>query len=261
MPEHIASDEKHGKIKGQKVYVTTTVANGCILGSEVSPEANEIELTRGYKIFADESKNIDSEYQPKTVNIDGWEATQLAFAGLFFGITIIRCFLHAFIKIRDCCKKNSLFEVICGKTWRVYQSKDKKTFSQRLRRFKDWAADHLTGTTVLEKITKTYERSQEYQLAYDHPDCYRTSNMCDRLMRFLDKALFNRQNFHGTIESATEMMHSWAILQNYYPHNIRATVNKGLEYTCPASELNGLKYSNNWLDNLVTASSMNGYCR
>jgi len=156
LPEHSASDEKHGKINGSKVYIAMTVANGCILGAEVTPEANEKELTKGYGVFAEESRNLDPTYTPTTVNIDGWEATKLSMKALFFGITIIRCFLHAFIKIRDCCKKHVLFEVICEKIWYVYKSKNKKTFSQRLRRLKDWAVNKLSGTTALEnKATAT----------------------------------------------------------------------------------------------------------
>jgi hypothetical protein len=259
LPQHFASDEKHGKINGNKAYVAMTVAEGCILGAEVCPEANELELTKGYKVFADEAKNIDPTYEPESVNIDGWDATRLAFSSLFIGITIIRCFLHAFIKIRDCCKKHVLFNIICAKVWDVYQSKDKKTFSQRLRRFNNWAKEKLTGTTALDKITKAYNRSKEYQLAYDHPDCHRTSNMCDRLMKFLDRLLFDRQNFHGTIDSATKMTHSWAILHNFYPYLLRVKSNKTGILSCPASEVNGFTYSNDWLTNLVASSSMNGY--
>ena len=107
-----------------------TVSGGCILGSEVCSEANEKELTKGYRVFAEEARNNDPEYSTITVNNDGWESTKLALSSLFMGIIIIRCFLHAFIKVRDCCKKHVLFDVICKKIWDVYRSKNKKTFSR-----------------------------------------------------------------------------------------------------------------------------------
>jgi hypothetical protein len=193
--------------------------------------------------------------------MDGWGATRLALATLFVSAVIIRCVLHAFIKIRDCSKKHALTRDISNKFWFVYRSKNKKSFAQRLRRFKDWAETHLTGTTVLDKIITMHGRSKEYQIAYDHPDCLRTSNMCDRLMKFLDRALFNRQKFHGTLQSSTEMTHSWAILSNFYPYCQKTLGQKKTKFACPASELNGFFYSNNWLHNLVTSSSMNGYRR
>jgi len=229
-----------------------------VLGAEVCSDAYKDELTKGYKVFADEARNINPDYSPETVNTDGWDSTRLAFESIFINIVVIRCFLHAYIKIRDCCKKHTLFKLICDKTWDVYESEDKVQFSQRLRRFKTWAENNIAGTTALSKITSVYKRSKEYQVAYDYPDCHRTSNMCDRLMKFLDRALFARQKFHGTLKSATEMTHSWAILRNFYPYCQRRTGSTA-DLVCPASELNGFSYSNNWLLNLVTSTSMNGY--
>jgi hypothetical protein len=252
------ADEKHTSLKGDKVFVATTVANGCILGAEVCSNAYQDALTKGYKVFADEARNVDPEYSPETVNTDGWDATRLAFEGLFINIVVIRCFLHAFIKIRDCCKKHLLFKLICSKIWDVYESESKAKFSQSLRRFKTWAEANLAGKTALNKIISVYNRSKEYQLAYDYPDCHRTSNMCDRLMRFLDRTLFVRQKFHGTLESATDMTHAWAILRNFYPYCQRKT-GPTKDLICPASELNGFSYSDNWLKNLITSTSMNGY--
>jgi hypothetical protein len=209
-------------------------------------------------VFAEEAHNVNPNYKPDTVNIDGWDATRIAFNTLFVSIVIIRCFLHAFIKIRDCTKKHPKANEIYSKIWKVYHSPNKRTFSQRLRRLKNWAVENLPNTTALEKIEKTYERSTKYQIAYDHPDCHRTSNMCDRLMRTMDRSLFVQQMFHGTLASSTEMIRSWAIYQNYYPFCMKKLKVSGSLY-CRAGELNGFHYSDNWLHNLVVASSMNGY--
>jgi hypothetical protein len=258
MPEHIAADEKHTSIRGEKAYVATVVGHNCILGAQVCSAADETELTKGYKVFADESKNIDPTYSPQTVNIDGWTSTKLAFMNLFSTITVIRCFLHAFIKVRDCCKTNPYFNEVSSKIWDVYFSKNKRAFSQRLRRLKAWALIHMQNTTALDKIIKMHSRSLEYQLAYSHQGCHRTSNMCDRLMKTLDKALFDRQTFHGYIKSADDMAHSWAILHNFYPYCMKKL--KSTEgYYCPSGSLNCSQYSDKWLHNLLVSSSMNGY--
>jgi hypothetical protein len=151
-----------------------------------------------------------------------------------------------------------MFQEICSKVWKIYHSSDKKTFSQRFRRFKDWAVENLPDTTALDKIQKAYGRSAEYQIAYDHIDSHRTSNMCDRLMRTMDRSLFDRQMFHGKLKSSTEIMRSWAIYQNYYPFCMRKLKSSGSLY-CRAGELNGFQYSDKWLHNLIVSSSMNGY--
>ena len=148
--------------------------------------------------------------------------------------------------------------MISGKVWKVYHSDSKVKFAQRLRRFRAWAETNLAGTTALTKIISVHSRSQEYQVAYSHPSCHRTSNMCDRLMRFLDRALFARQRFHGTLKTATEMTHAWAILRNFYPYCHRSR-HRAQGLACPASELNGFTYQENWLLNLITSTSMNGY--
>jgi hypothetical protein len=256
--EHIVADEKQTTLKKEKVFIATTVSNNCFLGAEVCANADETALTKGYSTFAKEAKNIDENYQPMSVNIDGWDATCKAFNALFTGITIIFCFLHGYIKIRDRCRKSPLFTKICGHIWHVYQAENKKTFSQRIRRLKDWANAHLSPGGALTKINVLYDKSSLYQRAYDHPDAYRTSNMVDRLMRWLDRSLFARQYFHGTLTSANNGVRAWALLRNYYPYCLRKLKDNN-KLVCAASELNGFVYSSNWLENLIAASSMNGY--
>lgn len=228
------------------------------MGAEVCDNAEEKALTKGYKTFATEAKNIDEHYQPESVNIDGWDATYKAFSTLFTGITVIYCFLHGFIKIRDRCRKSTLFNKICGHVWHVYQAENKKIFGQRMRRLKEWGTAHLPKGGALTKIISLYEKSSFYQRAYDHPHGYRTSNMVDRLMRWIDRSLFTKQYFHGTIESANQSIRAWALLRNYYPYCLRKIYNNNA-LNCAASQLNGFNYSSNWLDNLIIASSMNGY--
>ena len=45
LPEDLAADEKHSRLKGEKVYVPVTVGAQCILGAAVSKDAGETGLT------------------------------------------------------------------------------------------------------------------------------------------------------------------------------------------------------------------------
>ncbi len=78
--------------------------------------------------------------------------------------------------------------------------------------------------------------------AYDYPNAHRTSNMVDRLMRWLDRYLFNMSYFHGKLDSAEKGVRAWAILRNFQPYCSRTVGNK-TELVCAATELNGFKYS------------------
>ena len=105
LPKDLLADEKHTKHGGEKVYVATTVGNGCILGAAMCQDADAAALTQGYGVFAKEARNLDPDYQAETVNTDGWGATQNAWVALFAQSVIIPCFLHAFVKVRARCKK------------------------------------------------------------------------------------------------------------------------------------------------------------
>ena len=96
LPLHIAADEKHTKIRGEKCYIPTTVGCGCIPGAAVAEKAGDVALLRGYDVFRREALDLDPSYSPETVNIDGWAATRNAFRHLFPTICILCCFLHIF---------------------------------------------------------------------------------------------------------------------------------------------------------------------
>ena len=261
LPQHLSADEKHTKLKGQKVYIATTVGLGCVLGVNVRDGADEANLTQGYKTFEEESKNVDPDYSPETVNTDGWIATGLAWMTLFPAICIIICFLHGFIKIRDRCKNKfkDIFQEVCDKIWNCYRAENKRSFRQRMRRLKEWAYEHAEGI-LLEKLLALCKRSIAYAKAYDHPGCHRTSNMADRLMRWMDRHLFSTQYFHGNIESANQSIRAWAILRNFQPY-CYSVQNGREEVVCAAKILNEFMYRDNWLENLLVSTSMAGYRR
>jgi hypothetical protein len=92
LPADVAADEKHTHLAGEKVYVATTVADGCFLGASISPTADEAHLTAAYQQFHHEAHQIQPAYQPKTVNTAGWQATMKAWRTLFPQIILIHWF-------------------------------------------------------------------------------------------------------------------------------------------------------------------------
>ena len=105
LPQHLCADEKHTRLLGEKTYIATTVGNGCILGANISESASEGDLQEAYSVFKEEAECVNPAYQPDTVNTDGWLATQNSWKKLFPGITVLSCFLHIFIGIRDRSRK------------------------------------------------------------------------------------------------------------------------------------------------------------
>jgi hypothetical protein len=117
---------------------------------------------------------------------------------LFPFCTIIYCFLHAFINIRDRCKKKykNLYNDIAEAVWDVFKAENKRSFSQRIRRLREKALEKIGKGIVLDKVLALCNKTPNFIKAFDHPNAHRTSNMVDRLMRWLDRYLFNMQYFH-----------------------------------------------------------------
>ncbi len=101
------------------------------------------------------------------------------------------------------------------------------------------------------------DKRARFAESYDHPGAHRTSNMVDRLMRFLDRAFFNGQYFHGSPQAAESRVRALALLWNFCPSS-PSTVKRHHGKLCPAERLNGKRYAKSWLENLLVSGSMNG---
>ncbi len=260
LPEHLLADEHHQTLEGEKVYVATTVAEGCCLGAELSQNADEDGLTAAYGVFKAEASNVKPDYQPKTVNADGWAATRAAWRVLFPLVVVLRCFLHGWLNIRDRAKHlKEVFRAVGDKVWDAFRAENRRSMAQRLRRLKEWAKENLKGV-VLEQVNKLCKRAREYGQAYEHPGCHRTSNMLDRVMRKMNRYFDGGQHLHGSVEAANQHCRAWALLHNFMPWSPAATkANNGLQ--CPAERLNQHRYHDNWLENLLVSASLAGFRR
>jgi hypothetical protein len=258
IPEDLLADEHHQTCDGDKVFVATTVAAGCCLGVAVAEAAGTQELTAAYQVFRDEACNVDPAYAPKTVNTDGWQGTQAAWRTLFPLITLLRCFLHGWLKIRDRAKnlKEQFFE-LSTQVWDLYHAPNKRSFAQRLRHLEKWASRNLSGV-VLEAVRDLCAKKSLWLKAYDHPRGHRTSNMLDRIMRPMNRYFFDGQHLHGTTASNERHIRGWALLLNFAPWN-PATTKANDGWQSPAERLNKYRYHDNWLQNLLISASLGGY--
>jgi len=253
IPVDLLADEHHSKINGDKVAIATTVTNGVVLGAEVCSGFTKDELKAGYEVFAMEAKSVEPEYVPSTVNTDGYAATIGAWLALFPTAILLRCFLHAWLRIRDRSKTLANFFELGEKVWDVYYSTTRRMMSQRIRRLRDWAMKNVSGV-VLEKTLDLCDKQAEWSLWYDHENAYTTSNELDRLMRSQNRYFDRGQHFHGTLESANERSRAWAVLHNYWDWGKKTRkANEG--YRCPAERLNKKRYADCWLENLLVATS------
>lgn len=258
LPEHVIADEKHSRLDGQKVFVPTTVAGECILGAQVVEQADTEHLEQGYQVFRDEAQAVQGDYAPHTVNTDKWESTRQAWQHLFPGITLILCFLHAVLKIKNRCRTApQLWQQVRQKVWQVYQGETLRHFAQRLRRLREWTDAQSMLWPVKEQLRALCARAADFKIAYRHPGAFRTSNMLERLMDYQDRLLYTMRYFHGTPVSATLYVRAMALVWNFHPYDRRTQQKYGVGGS-PFERLNGFRYHDNWLENLMVAASLRG---
>jgi hypothetical protein len=253
LPEHLAADEHHADWNGVKGYVATTAAEGCILGLALTKAADDEHLRAAYGDFAAEVREVNPAYTPKTVNTDGWAATQNAFQAWFPTIVVILCFLHGFLKIRDRCRKN---RDLHRRIWEVYWAETASLFRERMLALQGWFEGQTWAAAVQQMAAKLWKRTEDYVVAYDHPGCRRTSNAVDRPMNRLCRLLYAGRGLHGHQASSERRLRGWALLLNFRPLAKRSggrQVHQSL-----AHRLNGKSYSTHWLENLHICASLMG---
>lgn len=260
VPTHLLADEHHQTRDGTKNYIATTVAEGCCLGAALAETAGTEDLTAAYAIFRDEAENVQTDYRPQTVNVDGWASTHQAWRLLFPLVVLLRCFLHGWLNIRSRGKRNNVFTELSGKVWEAYHAPNRRAFGQRLRRLAEWARARVQSAWLLEQVEKLCGRSQEYGVAYAQPGGHRTSNMLDRVMRGMSRYFEEGQHLHGSPAACRLHVRAWALLQNFRLWGAEAARdNNG--WRSPAERLNGHRYHQDWLQNLLISASLDGYRR
>ena len=185
-----------------------------MLGLALTAAADDEHLAAAYSEFAIEARDLRPDYAPKTVNTDGWAATQNAFRSLFPFVVVVLCYLHGFLKIRDRCRKN---HELHRRVWDVFRAPTAAAFRQRMDEFHQWSESQNLTAAVREMVTKLRNKTDEYALAYEHPGCRRTSNAVDRPMNRLRRLLYAGRGLHGHQASSQRRLRGWALLQNFRP--------------------------------------------
>jgi hypothetical protein len=254
LPAHLAADEHHADWAGRKGYVATTVGGGCLLGAALTAAADDVHLREAYGVFAAEARDVDPEYAPETVNTDGWAATRNALRALFPRIAVVLCFLHGFLKVRDRCRKA---RELHGRVWDVYRAATAEEFRRLMGEFRQWCGERTWTAPVREMLAKLWDKTESYAVAYDHPGCHRTSNAVDRPMNRLCRLMYAGRGLHGHQGSSERRLRGWALLLNFRPYAPRS--NRPRAHDSPAHRLNGKRYHEHWLHNLMASASLMGF--
>ena len=143
------------------------------------------------------------------------------------------------------------------RVWEAYHAPSTRAFSQRVRRLRAWAETALPASAMKTHTLDLCNKRAQCSRSSDHGSAHRTSTMVDRLMKFLDRACCNAQYFHGTFAAAESRVRALALLWNFCPSS-PGTVRKYRGQACPAERLNGKRYGEHWLENLLISGSMNG---
>ena len=260
IPKDLLADEHHIKIRGQKAYVATTVGQDCFLGMAVCGGADENSLYHAYGEFKEEVSALSPDYQPNTVNTDGWMATQNAWKKLFATITVIECFLHAFLKVRDRATKKmqDSFMTAGDKIWNCYRCESKRQLAQQIRRLREWTNKNLSDCTMKANILKLCKKKNRWLAHFDFATAHKTSNMIDRKMRAMNRHADNSQMCHANVSSTSKNFRAFGLLHNFSPSCISAW-DETCTLTSPAERLNKKTYHDNWLKNLVIAASVGAF--
>ena len=253
LPEHLVADEHHADWAGQKGYIPTTVGGGCILGVALTAAADDVHLQEAYGVFAAEARDVDPEYAPQTVNTDGWASTRNAFQTLFPLITVVLCFLHGFLKIRDRCRKA---RELHRRVWDVYRAATAEEFRRLMNEFQRGCNANLDRLGARD-ADEAVEQDGVLRVAYSHPGCHRTSKAVDRPMNRLCRLMYANRGLHGHQGSSELRLRGWALLFNFRPYAPRS--NQPRTHDSPAHRLNGKRYHEHWLHNLMASTSLMGF--
>ena len=140
------------------------MGENCFLGAGISPTMQYEDLKNAYQIFRSEAQIIMPTYSPKSINIDGYKSTKKAVSKLYPDAGILRCFLHAFLKIRNCGTKayGLYFDHAANRVWHCYEAENKRSFAQRIAKLKQWTIRVIPQSPFKKSILQLCEKKRIY---------------------------------------------------------------------------------------------------
>lgn len=165
MPKHLLVDEHHTRLKGQKIYVCTSVGKDCFLNAHISQSISYEDFKASYGIFKNELFELCPTYYPLTINTDNFPSTKKAIRSLFPSTTLILCFLHSYLKIETAATKAyaDYFQPLSEKVWACYFAENKRSFAQKIRRLEEWTTDFLPDSLLKIAVLKLCQKKRIYQ--------------------------------------------------------------------------------------------------
>jgi len=254
LPEHLLADEKFTSMNGERIFVATTVGDDVILGAATSLSAQTGDLTVAYNEFKTEATRLNPDYQPQTVNTDGWKQTKQAWLALFPTIVVVRCFLPAYLRVRERCKSAPVFTEVRRIVWHIYHARTYITYWRCYRKFLTFAREHLKGE-ALKAVNKFEKKRAELYKGWLYPGAHRVSTMLERHMQPMTRCLYMARDFHGHRNTAHLLVRGWTLLHNFLSYCPRARAHSGSPYVSPFHKLNQKQYRDCWLENLLIATS------
>jgi hypothetical protein len=110
---------------------------------------------------------------------------------------------------------------------------------------------------VWQKLQSLIANAPRFPLTFAFPQAYRTNNQVDRLMNYPDRPLYAMQYFQGTKAAIRQAGRAMAMLWHFHPYG-RKVQTKPPFALSSFEALNGFRYYDNWLWNLLIAASLNG---
>lgn len=258
LPKNITIDEKITWWNGREIYAAMVAGCNCILGNNLSQSEDEVGLTAAYERFKTEAQNVVADYSPTSCSIDGWAASRKAITTLFPKVICILCFLHSVLKIRAVCKRDPERNILMDKVWNVYKAKNNNDLDEKVTDLMAWTTANITKESIKINVDKLCARKDKFAVTFEVPEGCRTTNMIDRTMRPFDKFLANRLYFHGHFATAQLTCAAFALCHNFAPFAPRTRSKNPEHANCRADDLNGFSFREDWLENLLVATSRKG---
>ena len=257
VPQDLVADEKFTRLEGERAYIATTAACGALLGAELVESSSSKHLHEGYSVVLEQARALNPEYRPRSVCLDGFESSKKAWKAVCGSVTVVLCYLHSVLALYKAAGIH-LREQVCKRAWEVYAAESKASFSQRLRRFDEWANQKLGPgrfeDKVRARVAKMKAKRDEFTVSYEVKGAHRTSNMVDRVMCIQARHLSAQRHMRGHLSTAQATVRAHANVWNFHEYAPRTRRKPGNKERCsPFHDINGFCYADNWLENLLIA--------
>ena len=161
---------------------------------------------------------------------------------------------HGFLKIRDRCRK---YHDLHQRVWDVCRTESAADFGTRMDSLKTWSETADLRGSVQENLEKLFVHKEDYAASYAHPNCYRTRNQVDRPMNRICRSRSASRGIHGHQATSERRLRGLCLRENFRLFAPRSNIDR--RHQSPAHRLNDRSDHPNWLLNLQSSASLQGF--